>query len=93
MQSFFLFCSHLFEDESAGYFASVVLLLMFCIASHGRIQRGDRGSRPPSPEKSQKYRVFFAILVRIPYHKAIKPEFNVGQFKWRFAGGPMMVYL
>ena len=32
---------------------------------HGRIQRGvDKG--PDSPEKSQKYKGFFAILVRIP---------------------------
>ena len=34
---------------------------------HGRIQRGwDRGSAPPPSEKSQKYRVFLAIPVRIP---------------------------
>ena len=28
-----------------------------CLIQHVRIQRGDRGSGPPPPEKSQKYRV------------------------------------
>ena len=41
------------------------------MAIHGRIQRGDRGSGPPPPEKSQKYS-FLAI-----WDKATKQAFNV----------------
>ena len=66
---------------------------------HALIQRGDRGSGPPPthpPEKSQSYRVFVAVLVRIAWKitKLPSQQSMFGHFrpstKWRFAGGPIM---
>ena len=47
-------------------------ILHFPLTVHARIQKGGGGQGvcppPPTPEKSQKYRVgFLAILVRIPW--------------------------
>ena len=61
-------------------------------------RRGEAGG-PDPPDKSQKYRVSLAILVRIPCKSTKLPSQHsmLGQhrpasetpFKWRFAGGPM----
>ena len=46
---------------------------------HGRIQRGDRGSGPPLPKKSQKYKVSLQYWSGfLKNQKATKPAFNVG---------------
>ena len=47
---------------------------------HGRIQRGDRGSRPPPPLKNYKNTGFHSNPGPDPLknHKAAKPGFNVG---------------
>ena len=67
--------------------------------------RGGQGARtpPPPPEKSPKYRVFLAILVRIPCNTTNLPSQHsmLGHhrsasktpLKWRFADGPMMARL
>ena len=34
-----------------------ISISVYIVRSHARIQRGDRGSGPPPPEKSQKYRI------------------------------------
>ena len=53
---------------------------LFCIrvASHARIQRGDRGSGPLPHEQSQNYRVSEQYWSGSPEknHKATKPAFN-----------------
>ena len=51
------------------------------VRSHAQIQRGDRGSGPPppTPEKSQKYRISWQYWTGSPeILKTTKPAFNVG---------------
>ena len=58
-----------------------------------QIQRGDKGSGPHPPEKSQKYMVSKQYWSGSPeYHKATKPAFIVGpsQARQRLAGGLMI---
>ena len=70
-------------------------------SGHVRILRGDRG--PDPPEKSQKYRGFLTILVRITCKttKLTSQPSVLGHhrpasetpFKWHFAGWPTMAPL
>ena len=72
--------------------------VVYCI--NVRIQRGDRGSGPPPPEKSQKIE-FLAILVRIPCETTKLPSqlsmlghhqpASETPFRWRADGGPLIV--
>ena len=67
-----------------------------------RGSRGGTGVRTP-PEKSQKYKFFFVILVRIPWtitrlpsqHSMLGHLWHISETpsKWRFAGGPMIARL
>ena len=47
----------------AGFGKVLLALILGC---HGRIQSGDRGSRPPPPEKSQKIRISKQYWSRSP---------------------------
>ena len=68
---------------------------------HAWIQKG--GAEVLDPLKNHKNIGFLSNTVLDPLenHKAYRPAFRVGQhrpasetpFKWRFAGGPMMVRL
>ena len=74
--------------------------MIFLVIFHVRIQRGvgggggGRGSGP-SLKIMKKYRGFSnTVPDPLNNHKATKPVFNIEpSFKWRFAGGPMMVRL
>ena len=74
--------------------------MRFLVSFHAEEQscadpEGETRVRTTSPWKNHKTTGFLINIGPDPTenHKATKPTFNVGphsQFKWRFAGGPMM---
>ena len=58
--------------KPTSWLAHTILVLM-----HGRVQRGDRGSRPPPPGKAQSYRVPYG-LDPMENHRATKSSFEAG---------------
>ena len=67
--------------------------------SHARIQRGDRGSGPPTPESSQKYRISWIPWNSQNYQASIQRWAIIGPpakrhlkaFRWRADDGPLLV--
>ena len=66
----------------AGFGKVLLALILGC---HGRIQRGDRGSRPPPPLKNHKKLGYLSNTGPdlLKNHKATKPAFNVGPLSVR----------